>query len=201
MPYIACSSNSTNGFCPHVDTSCSPMNICRTCLNPAKGGSCSAIHKFPNATVAEYGNYGEDSSISSIMAEIFIRGPVKASVNAGPLINYSGGILYDSPSLRNTTHNHGVSLVGWGYEESTDTQYWIARNSWGQYWGEMSFFRVELGKNLMGIESHISWATPGAFSTSNFPCSKDGKNCLEDHDYIDPSTNVAAVQRNLRKRH
>ena len=42
--------------------------------------------------------------------------------------------------------------MGWEYDEDTDTQYWIVRNSWGQYWGELGFFRIELGKNLLGIE-------------------------------------------------
>lgn len=136
LPYIACSEHSKDGFCPHVDTTCTPLNTCRTCTNPEKGGSCSPIRQFPNATVAEYGNYGKDE-IFAIMAEIYLRGPVKASVNAGPLMNYTGGILLDSPINRNTTHNHGVSLVGWGYDRSTSVQYWIVRNSWGQYWGEL----------------------------------------------------------------
>jgi len=122
-PYIACSSDSTDGFCPHVDTTCNAMNICRTCTNPDNNGTCSAIGKFPNATVEEYGSYGI-GQVNDIMAEIFARGPVKASVNAGPLLDYHGGILVDSPVNRNTTHNHGVSIVGWGYDEEMDLQYW-----------------------------------------------------------------------------
>lgn len=196
QPYIACSSDSIAGFCPHVDTSCSPMNICRTCTNPEKGGSCVAVHKFPNATVSEFGTYHND--VHAIMAEIFARGPVKASVNAEPLEAYTGGIIYDSPELRNMTHNHGVSLVGWGWEQSTDTQYWIVRNSWGQYWGELSFFRVELGKDLLGIENNIAWATPGSFSTSNFPCAENGNNCLVEQQYVDPSKSLASIKRRLR---
>lgn len=31
MPYLACSDDSNEGFCSHVDTSCEPFNICRTC--------------------------------------------------------------------------------------------------------------------------------------------------------------------------
>jgi cathepsin X len=103
------------------------MNTCRTCTNPEKGGTCVAVEKFPNATVSEYGNYNQQQ-VGKIMAEIYIRGPVKASVNAGPLNEYLGGILFDSPITRNTTHNHGVSLVGWGYDDATDVQYWIVRN-------------------------------------------------------------------------
>ena len=127
-PYVACSNNSTNGYCAHVDTTCSPMNICRTCSNPNHdgGGTCEAIKVFPNATISEYGNYGADE-VFAIMAEIYLRGPVKASVNAGPLVAYTGGILFDNEINRNTTHNHGVSLVGWGYDEKTDVQYWIVR--------------------------------------------------------------------------
>jgi cathepsin X len=215
LPYIACSSNSTNGFCPHVDTTCSAP--CRTCIRihpedndddkgAGSSSTCAPIYRFPNATIAEYGSYNLEH-VHTIMAEVFARGPVKASVNAGPLMNYTGGILYDSAITRNTTHNHGVSLVGWGHEESTDTPYWIVRNSWGQYWGEMGFFRIQLGKNLLGIEAHVAWATPGVFSTTNFPCSKDGKNCGEDADstthhhiiYQDPSKDIAAVKRRLRK--
>ncbi len=201
-PYIACSSDSTNGFCPHVDTTCTPMNTCKTCTNPDKGGTCSAIGHFPNATVAEYGTYSEHQ-LFSIMAEIFARGPVKASVNAGPLLDYSGGILLDNNITRNTTHNHGVSLVGWGYDEEQDLQYWIVRNSWGTYWGELGFFRLELGKNLLGIESHIVWATPGLFTIQNYPCNEDGKNCLPDeaHYYRDPSRDIATVKRRLRRAH
>lgn len=107
LPYVACSSDSTNEFCLNVDTTCSAINTCRTCTNPTKGGDCGAIEIFPNATITEYGNYNENQ-VDAIMAEIYLRGPVKASVNAGPLNNYTGGLLRDTSETRNTTHNHGT---------------------------------------------------------------------------------------------
>ena len=205
QPYLACSEDSTSGFCPHVDTTCSPVNICKTCSNPEKGGTCAAIGRFPNATVAEYGTYS-DGQVHDIMAEIFARGPVKASVNAAPLLDYQGGILLDSAITRNITHNHGVSIVGWGYDEARDVQYWIVRNSWGSYWGELGFFRVELGKNLLGIEGRVAWATPGSFTIQNYPCNKDGSNCAASEQqstqwYVDPSIDAAEVARRLRQVH
>ena len=53
------------------------------------------------------------------------------------LKDYTGGILGsdDDPTLLNATHNHGVSIVGWGYDDVRDKQHWIIRNSWGHYWG------------------------------------------------------------------
>jgi len=56
MPYIACSEDSDEGFCAHVDTTCKKDNICRTCDTfGGMGGKCTEIDFFPNATVAEYG--------------------------------------------------------------------------------------------------------------------------------------------------
>lgn len=81
--------------------------------------------------VAEFGSYDHEDGLFPIMAEIFLRGPVKASINAGPLQRYKGGIILDSPANRNTTHNHGVSIVGWGHDDTADIQYWIVRNSVG----------------------------------------------------------------------
>jgi cathepsin X len=231
QPYIACSSDSTEGICASVNTSCTNnLNTCRSCSS----GPCVAVPVFPNATVAEYGTYNS-RPVAEIMAgmhiyiyicvcvcvcvylfvclsrccegglhegmfwiltslyvcvcfsfflpvrpEIFMRGPVKAAVDAEPLVNYTGGVLWDAPAYRTDHHNHGVEIIGWGYDSEVDKQYWIVRNSWGQFWGELGFFRIELGKNLLMIESKIAWATPGSFSTW-------ANGGLAHQDYADPS--------------
>lgn len=38
---------------------------------------------------------------------------------------------------------HAVVLIGWGTDEETGIFYWIARNSWGPYWGDQGFFKIE----------------------------------------------------------
>ena len=44
MPYLACSDDSDEGFCEHVDTSCTNHNICRTCSTfSSKGGTCTEV--------------------------------------------------------------------------------------------------------------------------------------------------------------
>lgn len=83
QPYIACSSDSEEGFCGHVDTSCSAMNTCRTCSTfTENGGSCKPLEYYPNATVAEYGMIKGDSKeevVMNIKKEIKARGPVAVS--------------------------------------------------------------------------------------------------------------------------
>jgi len=46
QPYIACSKDSKNGFCPHVDTSCTEFNTCRTCTHQG----CFKVSSTPDLT-------------------------------------------------------------------------------------------------------------------------------------------------------
>ena len=91
---------------------------------------------IPNASIAEYGTIPHNKdSVHQIKAEIFARGPVATGINGQPLHVYHGGVYKNTTE---DTHNtHIVSIVGWGTDPTTGTKYWIVRNSWGQYWGEM----------------------------------------------------------------
>ena len=53
-----------------------------------------------------------------------------------------------------------ISLVGWGTEEATGTDYWIGRNSWGSYWGLSDWFLIERSKNALLVEKYCYFATP-----------------------------------------
>jgi cathepsin X len=202
MPYMACSDESTEGFCEHVDTTCKRENICRTCDTfGGMGGKCTEIDYFPNATVAEYGIVDQD--VDQIMLEIYTRGPVAATINAEPIVEYKGGVFTDTQYSQET--NHIISIVGWGTDEETGKKHWIVRNSWGHYWGEMGFIRVEMGKNILGLEGEVAWVTPGSWTEVNFPCAENGANCNGGKGngnggamvFNDPSNDVEAVQRRL----
>ena len=44
--------------------------------------------------------------------------------------------------------------------------------------GEMGFAKIVAGVNMMGIEDHVAWVTPGQWTVENkMPCSEDGAMC------------------------
>jgi len=194
QPYIACSAESEEGFCKHAETHCSASTTCNTCSTfTASGGKCVQIDFFPNATIAEYGQvYGE----LHMMAEIYQRGPITCGINAEPILDYKGGIMKDGKE-KDKQINHMVSVTGWGVDDNGQ-KYWIARNSWGEYWGEMGYIRVARGDDDLGIEAECAWATPGSWTELNKGCDEDGWNC--DTDEKDHETRNSGGPRNSADR-
>lgn len=167
---MACSSESTEGFCGNADWSCNAMNVARTCSTFSdSGGKCSPIKSYPNATISEY---GEISGADAMAKEIYARGPIACGIDAAPILKYTGGVVDEQGS----GVDHVVSVTGWG--EENGKQYWIVRNSWGEYWGEMGYVRVAKGNNALFLESDCAWGVPETFTTTdNFPCYEGGENC------------------------
>ena len=51
-----------------------------------------------------------------------------------------------------------LQVVGWGQEHGRP--YWRIRNSWGTFWGELGFFRIERGINSLFLEDGDCWCAP-----------------------------------------
>ena len=109
------------------------------------------------------------------MSEIYNNGPVACGINANKILEYTGGIMNVPHDLK--IIDHIISIVGWGYDEKLDKQYWIIRNSWGEYWGERGFMRLVAGENQLGTEKSCAWAIPNTWTDNNYPCFEDGSNC------------------------
>jgi len=191
LQYEACSSESREGNCVHGNYQCTAINKCRTCSTfTASGGKCAQIARFPNATIAEYGDV--PGNVAALKAEIFARGPVACGVNAEPILEYTGGVFTDKGADRGI--NHIVSMIGWGVDPVSNVEYWIVRNSWGEFWGEMGYVRIATGNDILGIEGMCSWATPNTWTEHNYPCYEDGSNCVHTATYTDPAVKVAALR-------
>ena len=107
-PYMACSSESSDGLCGAGDWTCTDINVARTCSTfPSSGGKCMAITKYPNATISEYGSI---SGADAMAKEIYARGPISCGIDAAPILDYKGGIS----KLRGNYVDHVISVVGWG---------------------------------------------------------------------------------------
>jgi len=124
---------------------CDSLALCENC---SPGGGCVKVTKYPKIGIKQYGSVREDEKIE---AEISARGPVSCGINAGPLEDYTGGILKDYSG----GVNHVIQLAGYG--TSDGTKYWLGRNSWGTYWGERGWFRIIRGGPY---SPHCNWAIP-----------------------------------------
>jgi len=169
-PYLACSDDSSEGFCGHLNLECK-NGVARTCSTfTESGGSCQELSSYPNATISEY---GEVNGADNMKKEIYARGPISCGIDAAPILNYTTGIA----SERGQYVDHVVSVTGWG--EENGVEYWWVRNSWGEYWGEMGYIRVALGHNTLHLEEQCAWAVPDSFTTveNQVHCYEGGENC------------------------
>jgi len=84
-------------------------------------------------------------------------GPVSIAIEADQecFQFYSSGILSD-PSC-GMQLDHGVLVVGYGTDSTTNTPYWIVKNSWGASWGEQGYVQLIRGKNECGVAQEASY--------------------------------------------
>merc|ERR1712216_65670 len=109
-PYMACSSESTEGICKAAKWECTDENVARTCSTFPPSGFCGAIKQYPNATISEYGSV---SGADSMAKEIYARGPISCGIDASPILKYTGGIA----SMAGEMVDHVISIVGWGKDQ------------------------------------------------------------------------------------
>merc|ERR1711918_50813 len=112
---------------------------------------------------------------TAMQKEIYARGPISCTIDAGPIEEYTGGIAKDCSFMT----DHVVSVVGWG-TDSNEGLYWLVRNSWGEYWGENGYVRVKSGA-LALEDAGCAWAVPKDFTAperqNQFHCFEGGDNC------------------------
>lgn len=112
--------------------------------------------------------FGPVKGVEEMKAEIYARGPISCLINSSPpsFNYYTGGIISCNPNdpICAGDVDHYVVVAGWGVDNSTGTEYWIGRNSYGSHWGEGAgggWFRLRLGFDELRLESGgCGWATP-----------------------------------------
>lgn len=82
--------------------------------------------------------------------------PIVVSVDATGWSFYSGGVYSDTTGGQKGefTVNHAVTLMGYQDKAEGVQGSWLIKNSWGKYWGEAGFIRLEMKDDE---ESHCGW--------------------------------------------
>ena len=140
---------------------CSAVQLCSSCNPPAPYPNGTDPHDCENVT--EYvswkvSDYGRVSGSDEMKKAIYNDGPIVCGIKVTDKFEaYTGGVF--SQYVATTSPNHEVSIVGWGVDDQ-GAEYWIGRNSWGNYWGEFGYFRINMGSQNLGIENGCVWAIP-----------------------------------------
>jgi cathepsin X len=138
---------------------CSPMMVARDCH---MGSNCFVPDEYQVYHVDNFDDVkptGDQTYEQAMMQEISARGPIACAIEAYQAFDdYTGGIFCPDDSTENL--NHAISIVGYGTDADSGTDYWLLRNSWGAAWGENGFARICRRKNIMGLETTCQWATP-----------------------------------------
>jgi cathepsin X len=144
--------------------SCDSEQICQNCYPPndffvnPNWNNCSALVAPMAQRTYWVSQYGRVSGALKMKAEIFNNGPIGCGIDVTSKFEaYTGGVYSEYKTFIQI--NHEISVVGWGVE-ANGTEYWIARNSWGSYWGEKGFFRIKMYSENLGIETDCDWGIP-----------------------------------------
>jgi predicted secreted protein len=109
-------------------------------------------------------------SVEAIKQAIYDHGPVSAAVCVNSAFQGYSGDIFTGPEC--TDVNHAIVLVGWDDNQGTDG-IWILRNSWGPWWGESGYMRIEYETSLVGYSAnYVIYSSTGPTPTpTNTPTS------------------------------
>ncbi|CAM9939112.1 unnamed protein product [Ectocarpus fasciculatus] len=151
-----------NAHVAKASDTCDAEAMCKNCMVQDDGShECWAVERQSRYYVTEWGTVqgGEEA----MMSEIFSRGPIGCALLSDDAFDYDykGGV-HTAKVIGNVTVadvNHDVEVTGWGVT-SDGVKFWQARNSWGTFWGDQGFFKIQRGVNLNFIESECYFPVP-----------------------------------------
>ena len=99
-----------------------------------------------------YTNRGDENMLKKL---VYKFGAVIIALHADSDFSYFGGGILSRCSKNDwSSVNHAVAVVGYGTENGQD--YWLIKNSWGDWWGSNGYIKVARGSNACGIGWWIS---------------------------------------------
>merc|ERR1712032_118249 len=89
----------------------------------------------------------KDRDETGLMQALVQRGPISVSIQVpDAMLYYDTGVLRTHDCKYNASQiDHAVVLVGYGTQGSDD--YYLIRNSWSTYWGDLGYIKIARGDN------------------------------------------------------
>ena len=122
--------------------------------NDCNKSNCSSVVTINNYTDIE-------SNTENLLQSAVYNQPISVAIQANTqsFQFYNSGV-YSDPNC-GFELDHGVLVVGYGYDEGVNMSYWIIKNSWGTDWGENGYIRILKDYNdtrgLCGIAMNASF--------------------------------------------
>ena len=115
---------------------CSNISYPYTAQDGQCNDSCKSLVKITNYSDITQNN--EEMLMRAVQHQ-----PVSVAIQANKrsFQMYQSGI-YNDPDC-GFELDHGVLLIGYGYDKTYDMDYWIIKNSWGSSWGENGYVRIQ----------------------------------------------------------
>lgn len=118
----------------------------------ARDGKCRAENCTAVAFVRDCLMLPENEKL---MAQVLAtHGPMSVAINADPFMDYESGVINGTCD---DMLDHGVLLIGYGFDELSGLDYWLIKNSWGSSWGEEGYVRMARGTNMCGVREYVSF--------------------------------------------
>ena len=72
---------------------------------------------------------------------------------------YESGIYTGEDECDGSKPDHTMLIIGWGFDPKYRKQYWIVKNSWNVGWGDSGYVKMEMGKDICGMERNCRYPT------------------------------------------
>lgn len=123
-------------------------------------GQDGKCHFDPQKNLINIKNYTfvEGENVDTVKYYLVNKGPLSIGIDAShaSLSFYSHGI-YDDPACKNGLEDldHAVLLVGYG--DLNGRPYWLVKNSWSTYWGNLGYVTFAQENNVCGVMTQPSF--------------------------------------------
>lgn len=105
----------------------------------ANDGNCQKCNSIVNITGYQDITSNNEKALKRVVSQQPVSVAIQANTRSFQM--YSNGI-YSDLTCGNQL-DHGVLIVGYGYDLLYNMDYWIVKNSWGPNWGENGYIRMQ----------------------------------------------------------